>query len=57
MHAGRDPTSMLAAFKLVKTLLSANMYGMLSAIVVYWFLTRKVVVSTQERSFGMKSMH
>ena len=30
MHSGSVPTSMLAVFKLVKTLISANMYGMRS---------------------------
>ena len=48
------PTSMLAVFQLVKTLISANMYKMRSTCVVHRFLKRKVVVNHKERSFCTK---
>ena len=57
VHSGSVPASMLAVFKVAKTLISANMYGMHSTCVVHRFLKQKIVVSTQEKSFGMKCMH
>ena len=57
MHFGSVPTLMLAVCKLIRILISANMYGMHPTCVVHQFLKQKVVVSTQERSFGIKVMH
>ena len=51
MDSGSVPTLMLALFKIVKELISANMR---SSCVAHQFLKQKVVVSTQELSFGMK---
>ena len=56
MHSTSVLTSMLAVLKLVKILFSGNMHGKCSTCVVHQFLEQKVVVSTEERSFGMKSM-
>ena len=57
MHYGSVPTLMLAVFKLVKTLITANLCGMRSTCDVHRLFNLKVVVSIEERSFGMKSMH
>ena len=57
LHSGSVPTTMLAIFKLVRVLISANMYGFRSTSVVHQPVKPKVVVSTQQRSFGMKCMH
>ena len=46
MYSGSVPISMLAAFKLVKTLISANMHGMRSTSVVHQSAEPKVVAST-----------
>ena len=46
MHSGSVPTTMLAVLKLVKVLISANMYGMHSTSVVHQPVKPKVVVST-----------
>ena len=46
--SGSVPTSMLAVIKLVKTLISANMYGMRYTCVAHRYLKDKVVLSTQE---------
>ena len=51
MHSRSVPTSMLAVLKLVKTLIAANVNRKRSPCAIYRFLTHKVVVSTQERSF------
>ena len=56
MHSRSILTSMLAVVKLVKILISGNMYSKGSTCVVHPFLEQKVVVSTEKRSFGMKSM-
>ena len=56
MHSGSVVSLMLAVFKLAKTLISANMYGMQSSCIVHRFLKRKVVIRTQDRRFGIKSM-
>ena len=53
MHCGSVPTSILAVFKLVKTLITANMYGMRSTSVVHRFVKRKVVVKHAKN----KSLH
>ena len=47
MHSGSVPTLVLALLKLVKVLISANMYGMRSTSVVQQPVEPKVVVSTQ----------
>ena len=57
MHSGSGATSMLAVSKLVKTLVSVNMYGMHCTCVVHRLFKRKVVVSTQKESLGIKSVH
>ena len=57
MLSGSVPTKVLAVFKLVKALTSANTYGMRSTWVVHRFLKQKVVVRTQERSLGRKNMY
>ena len=57
VHSGSVATRMLAVFKLVKTLSSADTHGMQSSYVVHRFLKLKVEVSTQERSLGIKGMH
>ena len=57
MHSGSVPTLMLVVIKLVKTLISANLYKFRCRSVVHQPVKPKVVVSTQERSFGMKYMH
>ena len=57
MNSGIVTTEMLAVFKLVKALISANMYGMRSTCVVRRFLKGKVAVRTQGRNFGIKSMY
>ena len=44
MHSGSVPTTMLAVLKLVKILISANMYGMHSTSVVHQSVKPKVVV-------------
>ena len=44
MNSDSVPTSILAVFKLVETLISANMYEMRSRSVVHRFLKRKMVV-------------
>ena len=54
MHYGSVPTAMLAVFKPVKGLISANMYGMCTICVVHRFLKRKVVVKHKHNFFGMK---
>ena len=56
-HPGGVPTSILAVFKLVKTLISEKIYGLCSTCAVHRFLKRKMVVGTQEQTFGMKSVH
>ena len=51
-------TLMLAVFKLLKTLVSANPYKNRSTSVVHQPMTLQVVVSTQQQqSLGMKYMH
>ena len=57
VHSGGVPTLMLVVFKIVKVLISANMYGMRSTSVLHQTVIPKVVVSTLQRSFGMKYMH
>ena len=57
IRSGNVPTLMLSVFMLVNTLISANVNGMQSTCVVNRFLKQVVVISTQERSFGMESMH
>ena len=56
MHSGSVPTFMLAVFKLVKTLISANLYKNRSTSDAHQPVKPKVVVSTQQRSVGMKYM-
>ena len=56
MHSTSVFTSMLAVVKLVMILISGNMYGKRSTCVVHQFRKQKVVFSTEERSFGMKSI-
>ena len=41
MNSGSVPTSMLAVFKPVRTLISANMNGMCSTSVVHRFLEKE----------------
>ena len=57
MHCGSVPTSMLALFKLVKTLISANMHGIRCTSNFIDFWNGKLVGSTQNQSFCMKSMY
>ena len=57
LHSGGVPRLMLAVFTLVKVLISANMFGMRSTSVAHQTVIQKVVMSTQQRSFGMKYMH
>ena len=54
MHSGNVPTSMLAVFKLLKTLISANMYGM-HLHVVHRFLKWKVVAKHTKAQFSRES--
>ena len=56
MDSVRVPTSISALFKLVKTLISANMHGMCSTCVVHQLMKQKLVESKLEQRFGMKSM-
>ena len=57
MHSGSGVTSMLADSKLVRTLVSVNMYGMHCTCVVFRLLKWKVVVSAQKGSFGINSVY
>ena len=57
MHSGGVPTLMLAVFKLVKMLISKNLYKNRSISVAHQPMKPKGVVSTQQRSFGVKDMH
>ena len=56
MRSGSVLTTMLAVLKLVKILISVKMYGMRSTSVVHQPV-KLIVVSTQQRSFGMKYIH
>ena len=49
--------SFILIFKLAKRFICTNTCEMHSKCVVHRFQKQKVVVSTEEQSFGMKSMH
>ena len=57
MHSVSVPTFMIAVFKLVKMLTFANPYKDRCTSVVHQPVQPKVVVSTQQPSFGMKYKH
>ena len=56
MHSGGVPALILAVFQLVRTLTSANLYKNRTTSVVHQPVKPKVVVSTQQQSFGMKNI-